>query len=137
MRRIINRCGKLPCVVLVSIAILLALSGTANAQFHIYNGAGVGYDYSVPGYGGLYGYPSMGTSYAGTGIVYPSFNSTEITVSYSYPGYAIPSFSYNFTGWGYSYPANNFHFAYPGWGYPYYGAYGYTAYTGYGGLYSR
>jgi hypothetical protein len=128
-----ERCGNLPCAVFGAVAILLALSNTANAQFHIYNGAGVGYDHSVPGYGGLYGYPPMPVAYGGTG-----FDSSNITVSYSYPGYAYPAFSYSYPSWNYSYPANNFHFAYPGWGYPYYGAYGYTAYTyGYGGLYSR
>jgi hypothetical protein len=127
MRRIIKRCGKLPCAAFVAVATLLALSDTANAQFHIYNGAGVGYDHSVPGYGGLYGYPPMDFGYDGTG-------SGNITVSYSYPGYGLPSFSYGFPGWGYSYPAANF--VYPGWGYSttgygFYGGYGYPAY-GYG-----
>ncbi len=55
MRHFIKRCGKLPCAVVVAMAMLLALSSTANAQFHIYNGAGVGYDHSAFGYGGLYG----------------------------------------------------------------------------------
>ncbi len=137
MRRLIKRCAKLPCTVFVAMAILLALSNTANAQFHIYNGAGVGYDHSVPGYGGLYGYPPMGVGYGGAGYGYPGFNSSYITVSYSYPGYAYPAFNYGFPGWSYSYPANNF--TYPGWGYGYSatgyafnGAYGY----GYGGIYS-
>ncbi len=128
MRRLIKRCGKLPCTVFVAMAILLALSNTANAQFHIYNGAGVGYDHSALGYGGLYGYPPMGFGYGGTGPGY-------ITVSYSYPGYGYPAFSYGFPGWSYSYPSNNF--AYPGWSYGY-SATGYTfsgAY-GYGSLHS-
>jgi hypothetical protein len=124
MRRPIKRCGKLPCSVFVAMAILMACSNAANAQFHIYNGAGVGYDQSVPGYGGLYGYPPMGFGYAG----YP-------TVSYSYPPYGYPAFFSGFSGWSYGYPAANFHFAYPGWGSGYsvagfasYGVYGYPAY---------
>jgi hypothetical protein len=134
MRRVIKRCGKLTCTVLVATAILLALSNTANAQFHIYNGAGVGYDHSVLGYGGLYGYPPMGFGYDG-----------YRTVGYSYPPYGYPGFFYGFSGWNHSYPAANFHFAYPGWrngysvtGYACYGVHGYPAYGyGYGGLYSR
>lgn len=135
MRRLIKRLGKLPCSVFTAVAILLALSNTANAQFHIYNGAGVGYDHSVPGYGGLYGYPPMGVGYSGT-------DSGAFTVSYSYPGYGYPAFSSAFPAWSYSYPSPNF--AYPGWGYsvtptsyPFSGAYGYPAYGyGYGGFYS-
>jgi hypothetical protein len=141
MRHLINPCGTLPYTVVAATAILLGSSSTANAQFHIYNGAGVGYDHSVPGYGGLYGYPPMGITYGGMGSGYPSFNSSSITVSYSYPGYALPAFSYSFPGWGYSYPAAQF--AYPGWGYGYFasgygfsGAYSYPAY-GYGYGYIR
>jgi hypothetical protein len=145
MRRLMKRCGKLPCTVFVALAILLALSNTANAQFHIYNGAGVGYDYSVVGYGGLYGYPPMGSGYGGVSYGYPGFDSGSISVSYSYPGYGISSFSSGFQGWSYGYPAANFHFAYPGWGYGYsapsyasYGVYGYPGFGyGYSGVYSR
>jgi hypothetical protein len=142
MRRLIKRCGKLPCAVFVATALFLALSNTANAQFHIYNGAGVGYDHSVPGYGGLYGYPPMGFVYRGMGYGYPGVSNGYQTVSYNYPPYGYPAFSYTFPGWGYSYPA--VHFAYPGWGYGYsarsyalYGVYGNPAYGyGHGALYS-
>jgi hypothetical protein len=136
MRRLITRCGKLAGTVFVGMAILLALSNTANAQFHIYNGAGVGYDHSVVGYGGLYGYPPMPVV-SGYDSYFP--------VSYSYPGYSYPAFSYAFPGWTYSYPSPNF--AYPGWGggylatgyasYGAYGAYSYPSYGySYGGFYS-
>jgi hypothetical protein len=133
MCRLIKRCGKLPWTVFLAMAILLALSSTASAQFHIYNGAGVGYDHSVVGYGGLYGYPPPGIGLGEISHGYPGFSSSDISVNYSYPGYAYPAFSYGFPGWSYSYPSDNF--AYPGWGYGYsatgygfYGAYGYPAY---------
>jgi hypothetical protein len=135
MRRLIKLCAKRLCTVFVAMAILLALSNTANAQFHIYNGAGVGYDHSVPGYGGLYGYPPMGFVYRGMGYGYPGFSNSDQTVRYSYP-YGYPGFSSGFSGWGYSYPAANFHFAYPGWGYGYaarsFAIYGVNGYPGYG-----
>jgi hypothetical protein len=149
MRRVIKRCGKLPCTVLVAMAILLASSNAANAQFHIYNGAGVGYDHSVPGYGGLYGYPPWGFVYRAMGYGYPGLSYGYQTVGYSYPPYGYPyppygypGFSSTFAGWSYSYPAAQF--AYPGWGYGYsaraYALYGVSGYPasgyGYGGLYS-
>jgi hypothetical protein len=102
MRRLAQRFGNLCGILVLALAILVASSGKAEAQFPAYGGGGwsigypgFGFGYGFPGYGfGGFGYPGMGYGY---GMGYPG-----VGFGYGYPGMGY-GYGFGMPGYGYGF----------------------------------
>ena len=109
MRGLTHRLGRLAGLLFLTLALVLASSAPARAQFPAYGGGGMAVGYPGWGdYGGFYGYPAMG--YGGMGYGYGGMG-----YGYGGMGYGNPMMGGGFYGGYGGYPA--YGYGYPGFRY--------------------